>query len=385
MYLPLANLRQGIGRSDQDITRFQKALQQYLGVRACYLASSARTALYLLLQTLSKAEPNRVNVLLPAYTCPALVKVIQDVGLWPYPIDISPDTFAFDAEQLANHLNEQVLALICVHPFGIPQAIEEQIIQAHAVGAVVIEDAAQAMGAGWQGQPVGVRGDFGLFSLGPGKPLSVGGGGLVCTNDQTQAQVLKQSWQHLPPASARVSAWSLARLLLIRLATHPRGWWLAARFGMQSWGLNPKSWSYTYRQLSQAQARVGLAQLSELDQINQVRCENGRQLTTRLQDFDFVHIPQIPAEADPIYLRLPIIVDTAERREQLYHALWSANLGAGRLYHYSLPEIFPQIETLPCPGAVQIGQRLLMLPTHHYLTLKDITRISDIFLLVGKN
>lgn len=379
MYLPLSNLKQGIGRSDQEITRFQTALAHYLGVQSCYLASSARTALYLLLKTLSEARPDRTDVLLPAYTCPVLVKVIQDAGLRPYPIDISPQTFAFDPEQLASHLNEQVLALICVHPFGIPQPIESETAQAHAVGAFVIEDAAQAMGARWDGQLVGGQADFGLFSLGPGKPLSTGGGGVVCTNDPTQAQLLGQAWQQLPSAPPSVSAFALTRLLLIRLATHPRGWWWAARSGIQSWGLSPNSWGYNYRQLSSAQARVGLAQLAELDEINRVRMENGRLLTSQLQGLDFVHIPEIPAKADPIYLRLPIIVESAERREQLYQALWSANLGAGRLYQYSLPEIFPQIEAPSCPGAVQIGQRLLTLPTHHYLTKKDIGRMSDIF------
>lgn len=379
MYLPLSNLKEGFGRSDDALIHFRTALEQYLGVQACFLASSGRTALFLLLQTLTKVNPDRKQVLLPAYTCPALVKVILDAGLRPYPIDISPQTFMFDPDQLTSHLNEQVLALICVHPFGIPQAVEEQITQAHAVGALVIEDAAQAMGARWQGQPVGVRADFGLFSLGPGKPLSTGGGGVVCTNDQTQAQLLEETWQALPPASASASALSMIRLLLIRLATQPRGWWLAARSGLQSWGQNPNSWGYRYRGLSLAQARVGLAQLAELDEINRIRCENGRQLYDQLQGLDFVHLPEIPPEADPIYLRLPIILDTAERREQLYQALWSANLGAGRLYHYSLPEIFPDLDAPPCPGAVQIGQRLLTLPTHHYLTKKDIGRISGIF------
>ncbi len=379
IYLPFSSLKQGIGRSNDDIAHFQTALEQYLGVQACFLASSGRTAFYLLLQTLSKSRPNRADVLLPAYTCPALVKVILDAGLRPIPIDISPQTFTFDAEQLAKHLNEQVLALICVHPFGIPQAIDHLITQAHAVGALVIEDAAQAMGARWQGQPVGVRGDFGLFSLGPGKPLSVGGGGVVCTNDQTQVQLLQHAWQQLPLASARASAWSLVRLLLIRLATHPRGWWLAARSGIQSWGQHPNSWGYTYRQLSSAQARVGLAQLSKLEHINALRRENGRQLTAHLQALDFVHTLDIPAEADPVYLRMPVIVDTAERREQLFHALWSANVGAGRLYVNALPEIFPQLEVPPFPGAIQVARRLLTLPTHHYLTDKDINRISDIF------
>ena len=375
MYLPLSHVRQGIGRSNLDPSQFQTALEQYLGVRACFLASSGRAALYLLLQSLSTSRPARSVVLLPAYTCPALVKVLLDAGLRPCPIDISPHTLAFDMEQLLSHLNEQVLAVICVHPFGIPQAIEEVTALAYAAGAVVIEDAAQAMGARWRGKPVGTLGDFGLFSLGPGKPLSVGGGGVLCTNDEKQAQVLEQVWRQLPPATGRQSVMALARLLLLRAATHPRGWWLAARAGVQRWGDNPNSWGYAIRRLSPLQTRVGAVQLSELDEINRVRRENGRQLATRLQALDFVHVPEAADTAEPIYLRLPVLVDTAERREQLYQLLWSANMGAGRLYRYTLPEIFPQLDASPCPGAAQVARCLLTLPTHHYLTPEDINRI----------
>jgi dTDP-4-amino-4,6-dideoxygalactose transaminase len=378
-YLPLSDLRQGITHTERDQAQFQTGLEKYLGIRACYLAASARAALYLLLKSLSAALPDRSIVLLPAYTCPALVKVILDTGLRPCPIDIFPHTFAFDPEQLATHLNERTLAVICVHPFGIPQAIEDVVALAHTVGAVVIEDAAQAMGARWRGQPVGIMGDFGLFSLGPGKPLSVAGGGVLCTNDETQAQLLHEAWQHLPPATARVSAWALTRLLLFRLATHPRGWWLVARTGLHQWGLHPTSWGYTCRQLSPVQARIGLALLSGLDKINQVRRENGRRLAAHLQALDFVHVPEAAAAAEPIYLRLPVLVDTAERREQLYHTLWTANIGVGRMYRYALPEIFPQLDGPSCPGAAQVARRLLTLPTHHYLTHKDINHIAHLF------
>ena len=368
-----------MGGSDQDIVEFQEALQDYLGVRACFLASSGRTALFLLLKVLKAERPERPFILLPAYTCPALVKVILDVGLRPCPIDISPETFAFDMEELAAQLNEQVLAVIHVHPFGIPLAMDEVQSLAHGVGAVVIEDAAQAMGACWQGKQVGTTADFGLFSLGPGKPLSVGGGGVVCTDDETWAGLLAAAWRQLPAATALASTWALTRLLLIRLATNPRGWWLAARSGIQRWGEQPSSWGYRERALSPAQARIGRALLPHLDEINGVRRENGRHIAIKLQGSAVGQALDAAVEAEPIFLRLPFIADTAERRGQLYQRLWQANLGAGRLYRYALPDIFQELAAYSCPGAEQIAVRLLTLPTHHYLSQRDINHITDIF------
>jgi perosamine synthetase len=379
MYLPLSAFGQGLIATGEDQARFQKKLEEYLGIRACFLAASARTALFLLLRSLSAAHPDRSLVLLPAYTCPALVKVILDCGLRPCLIDISPNTFSFDMDLLATQLNEQVLAVICVHPFGIPQGIGEVFALAHSVGAVVVEDAAQAMGARWEGQPVGVTGDFGLFSLGPGKPLSVAGGGVLGTNDETYVDLLRRAWQGLPPSKAPGSLLAMTRLLFFSLATHPRGWWLVSRTGLDRWGQHPSSWGYALRQLSPIQSRIGLALLLQLDSINGVRREHGRQLIACLQALDFVHIPELVAAAEPIYLRLPVLTDTAESREQLYHTLWSANIGAGRMYRYTLPEIFPQLDSLPCPGADQVARRLLTLPSHHYLTNREINQIAGIF------
>jgi dTDP-4-amino-4,6-dideoxygalactose transaminase len=377
-YLPLSNLWAGFGRSDQDLAQFQQALEQYLGVKACFLASSARTALFVLLKTLNAERPDRPLVLLPAYTCPVLVKVIMDVGLRPCPIDISPETFAFDMDHLAAYLDEQVLAVIHVHPFGIPHAIEEVMRLAHEVGAVVIEDSAQAMGATLDGQQVGTIGDFGLFSLGPGKPLSVAGGGVLCTNDEKWAEKLRAAWQALPETNLSASAWAFTRMVMVRLATEPHGWWLAARAGTQGWGQHPSSWMYKLRQLSPVQARIGRSLLDELDGVNEVRRENGGQLSARLQKFDYIHVPDGAAESEPIYLRLPIVVDSAERREQLFQEFWRAHIGAGRLYQNALKDIFPQLQGPPNPGAVEAAKRLLTLPTHHYLDQADIDRIVGV-------
>jgi dTDP-4-amino-4,6-dideoxygalactose transaminase len=116
-----------------------------------------------------------------------------------------------------------------------------------------------------------------------------------------------------------------------------------------------------------------------LDTINRLRRENGRQLAAQLQNLDFVHVPEPATAAEAIYLRLPVLADTAERREQLYNTLWNARIGVGRMYRYALPEIFPQLGSPRCRGAEQVARRLLTLPTHHYLTDKDIQRIAGLF------
>jgi len=378
--LAIATLIKALRAPANAPAQFQAALADYLGVPHCFLASSGRTALALLLQSLqaNQDRPDRRAVILPAYTCPALAKVVLDVGLLPRLVDISPVTFAYDPAQLAANLGDGTLAVIVVHPFGIPQTVAPVQAQAAAVGALVIEDAAQAMGARLAGRPVGTIGDYGLFSLGPGKPLSTGGGGIVCVRDAGNAQRLARERRGL---SAANNTLALARLTALTAAFYPVGWWAATRVGAQRMGEQPASWGYQSTGLTPAQAAVGCAQLSQLDEYNRRRRGRAEQLIEHLQTLDFVHLPSPPLDeaAQPIYLRLPVIVASETQREGLLRRLGAAGIGAGRLYGRTLAEFFPTLKGVPQPGAHQIARRLLTLPTHHYVTDSDIDRISQIF------
>lgn len=382
---PLApvTLLRALRAPDDIVAQFSDSLCHYLDVPACFLAASGRTAFYLLLKSLQAAADSgtRRVVILPAYTCPSLAKVVLDAGLQPCLIDISPTTLAYDSAQLAAQLNEQTLALLLVHPFGLPQAVTPMQQLAKQVGAVLIEDAAQSMGATIEGKPVGTVGDYGLFSLGPGKPLSTGGGGIVCARDPAHVARLAASWQLLPAESAAASGLALARLTAFTLAFHPRGWWLATRAGAQRVGDNEASWGYALRGLTSAQAAIGLWQLPQLIAYNRQRRTKAERLIGWLAEFDFVQIPTVDLAngAEPIYLRLPLLVANETRREELFRRLWAAGIGVGRMYGRTLAEFFPALDQGPYPGAQQIAQRLLTLPTHHYVTDRDITQIAEVF------
>ena len=380
--ITLSDLRSGLGPPPQTQAGFQRALTQYLGVPACKLAASGRTALYLLLGGLRQAsdDSERREVLMPAYTCPSLARVALDLKLRPRFVDISPHTFAFQGDCLEADISERMLAVILVHPFGIPQRTEHVQTLAHAAGAVVIEDAAQAMGARLGGDLVGTLGDFGLFSLGPGKPLSTGGGGIVCTRDVRYVSTLEKAWKDLPLPSTAISEWTLMRLALFTLAFHPAGWWLATRIGLHRVGEHEASWGYTIRGLSDAQAGVGQQLLERLDTLNRGRRDNARRLVESLQEVEYLHIPPPAETAEPIYLRLPVLVDDEERRERLFRRLWGAGIGVGRMYQHPLPHHFPQMaDGEAFPGADYVARHLLTLPTHHYLTATDVEQIVDIF------
>ncbi|NCF64361.1 MAG: hypothetical protein GWP61_00205 [Chloroflexi bacterium] len=372
------DLLAGLRSSKETLEQFRIALASYFGISgdACRLASSGRTALYCLFQGLKARRPARTQVVMPAYTCPAVARVVVDLELQPIFVDLVPETMCYEPDGLEAVVGEQTLAVVLVHPFGIPLAVGETIALAHEADAVVIEDAAQAMGARWDGQPVGTRGDFGLFSLGPGKPISTGGGGITVANDAQATAVLDSGWTHLPEPSNLVSVTAWMRQAAFQLAFQPRGFWAATKMGLHRVGNHESSWGYTVQGLTAMQAGVGLALLPRLDAINAQRRRKARKLQEALGRSPNLRSIFVAEKAEPIFLRYPLLAASEEERESLYEALWAAGMGVGRLYEKSLPAIYKPGTQASFPGAETIARRLLTLPTHHNVTGDDIINVK---------
>ena len=379
--LRLAEWRHGLGASSAALSDFTAALAAYLGSPHLFLAASGRTALYLLLTTLRDlpAFRGRDQVVLPAYTCPAVAKVALDAGLAVRLVDVDPCTHGYVAGGLEQAVGERTLAVVCVHPFGMPQPVGEALAAARRAGAVVIEDAAQSLGARAAGRPAGVQGDFGLFSFGPGKPLALGGGGLVCASDPNYAAALAAAWQRLAAPGKAADGWALLRLGLLNLAFHPTGWGLAAKAGAQKVGESEAAWGYALRGLSPTQAAVGARLLPGLDKLNALRRNNALAWLARLQDAPGLILP--PVEEGAIFLRFPFVLTAdAGPADRLQRRLADAGIGAGRMYRRTLAEIFPALGSGFYPGAERMARGLLTLPTNHYVRPEDIDRGAALLL-----
>jgi perosamine synthetase len=381
--LRLGEWQRGASASPNALHEFVSGLGNYLHAPHVFLASSGRTVLRLLLDTLVRQPQwdGRADVVIPGYTCPAVAKVILDAGLTLHLVDIDPNTFTFDPAALSAAVSEKTLAVLVVHPFGIPVAMGPALAAARSVGALVIEDAAQAMGARVDGRPVGTRGHVGLYSLGPGKPLALGGGGVLITANDALADALAETWSSLitPSTAASLGAW--LRLGLFSLAFQPSMWWLATRLGAQKVGGNEASWGYTHTGLTAAQAAVGLALLPRLDEINRKRRDHARQLLAGLAGFVSLTTPGISPHfaaentREPIYLRLPVLTSTWAQADSIFDALNAAGVGVGRLYGRTIAEFFPQLAGPPLPGSTRVARTLLTLPTNHYLDAATAARI----------
>jgi dTDP-4-amino-4,6-dideoxygalactose transaminase len=341
----------------------------------------------------------RTQVIIPGYTCPALAKVILDAGLTPHLVDIDPETFTYPPSALATAVSEDTLAIMVVHPFGIPVAMAPALAAARSVGALVIEDAAQALGARVGEQHVGTRGHVGLYSFGPGKPLALGGGGAVVTHDNALAEALRAEWAALATPSVVASGWAWLRMGLFSLAFQPPLWWLATRLGAQKVGANEASWGYQLTGFTASQAAVGLALLPRLDAINQQRRENARQIIAGLAAFNTLTVPAVSKTAplatkpaadaagvfprveetkQPIFLRLPLLTRTQAQADTIFTSLSTAGIGVGRMYGRTIPDFFPQLAGSPLPGSERVARTLLTLPTNHHMLVEELAKLPDL-------
>lgn len=131
------------------------------------------------------------EVITTPYTFFATAGAIARLGATPVFVDIDPDTYNLDAAQIAAKITARTRAIIPVHLYGQMAGMDEVMRVAEQHGLIVIEDAAQAIGAEYKGRRAGSIGHYGCFSFFPSKNLGAAGdGGMIVTNDPKRAEKL---------------------------------------------------------------------------------------------------------------------------------------------------------------------------------------------------
>ena len=174
---------------------FEQQFGAYIGVSECVVCNSGTDALYLALRALEIGSGD--EVITTPFTFFATTEVISAVGATPVFVDIDPQTFNLDIDQLATAITNKTRAIIPVHLFGQPLDMTALMAIASEHQLAVIEDCAQATGALWAGQKVGSIGHIGCFSFYPTKNLGAcGDGGAITTNDPAIAAKIRMLREH---------------------------------------------------------------------------------------------------------------------------------------------------------------------------------------------
>ncbi|HEX7009266.1 MAG TPA: DegT/DnrJ/EryC1/StrS family aminotransferase [Phycisphaeraceae bacterium] len=169
------------------VEEFEQKLAQHCGVQRAIGVASGTDALLVALMAIGVGPGD--EVITTPFTFFATAGCIARLGAKPVFVDINPRTYLIDVDAIEGAITPATKAIIPVHLFGLPADMGPIMELARAHKLRVIEDAAQALGARYQGKPVGSIGDVGCFSFYPTKVLpAMGDAGACTTNDEELAQ-----------------------------------------------------------------------------------------------------------------------------------------------------------------------------------------------------
>lgn len=170
-------MRNGVYR----VREYERAFAAALGARHGQAVSSGTAAVKVGLKALGIGPGD--EVITQSYTFVATVEAIFETGATPVIVDVD-DTLNMDPAAFEAAITPRTRAVIPVHMMGEATAMDEIMAIARKHGLLVMEDAAQALGASYKGRRVGTIGDVGAYSTDAGKTLNTGEGGMVLTDKQ---------------------------------------------------------------------------------------------------------------------------------------------------------------------------------------------------------
>ena len=258
------------GRAEEKL---KKELCDYFDVPDCWLVSSGKAALTLIIKAIHSLSPGKKSVLMCAYTCYSVASSVVKAGLSVALSDIDPDTLDFDYALLESQLTGQTLCLVINHLLGRPADLDHCRALARSKGIWVVEDAAQAMGAVYQGKTAGTRGDVGFFSLGRGKVICAVEGGIIVTRNPDIAAALQREYQKLPPYTGQEKAILLAKAIALVCFLRPSLYWLPDHLPFLKLGQTEFSTSFSLKRMSGFQCGLMRRWREKLARLNHARLE----------------------------------------------------------------------------------------------------------------
>ena len=168
---------------------FEASVSSYVGQPFGIAVSSGTAGLHLCIRALGIGSGDEVIV--PSFTFIAAANAILYEGATPVFVDIDHQSLNLDPVRVEEAITTRTRAIIVVHTFGVPAAMDDLLDIAARHHLRIIEDACEAIGAEYDGRRVGAFGDAAVFAFYPNKQITTGEGGMVVTRDQHLATEIR--------------------------------------------------------------------------------------------------------------------------------------------------------------------------------------------------
>jgi dTDP-4-amino-4,6-dideoxygalactose transaminase len=353
--------------------KLERELKEYFGATHAFLVSSGKAALFLILSGLKKLTRKR-KVIVPAYTCFSVPSAIRMAGLEIVVCDVRPETLDFDFSQLRDLIDDDTMCVISTHLFGVPADVSKVRDLCEHRKIFIIEDAAQAMGAVSGRGKLGTFGDVAFFSLGRGKNITCGSGGIIITSAEDIVDSIRKDYADLEKVPMIEYMKYIVEIVFMMCFLRPELYWLPKSLPFLKIGETRFYRTFPVRKFTGFQAGLLFDWRKKLEALNRSRSGNADGYIEGLELSDGL---QIYANGIP-YNRFPIYLEGKESKDVLCAS--GDRIGISPMYPFPIhriQEIREHLDHRDFGGAETISDTLVTLPTHILLNEKDKLMIRE--------
>lgn len=337
-----------ISSQGRFVREFERSFAEYLGVEHAVSCTSGTTALHLSLLAFGVGPGDEVIV--PDLTFAATANAVLHAGATPVLVDVCEHTWNIDPDAVERAVTERTRAIVPVHLYGLPADMTRLRSIADAAGAVLIEDAAEGLGATYRGRPVGSLGDAAAFSFFGNKLLTTGEGGMVVFHDAAAAD--------------------RARLFRDHGMDPQRRYWHQVV-------------GYNYR-MTNVQAAIGLAQLERIDELVAAKRRVAARYRRALSAQPLLQLPADGDGRENVYWVFSVVVDPSTELESsgLVERLAELDIDA-RPFFYPLHQMPPYLghgDPAELSTSASLSRRGISLPSTGTLDDERIDYVAEALL-----
>lgn len=343
--------------SGPKVREFEKLFADRHGVKHAIAVTSATTALHLAVVALGIGEGDEVIV--PAFTWVSTANVVLYQKAKVVFVDVDRSTFNLDVKDLKNKITPRTKAIIPVHLFGLCADMDE--IRKIAGDIPLIEDGACAAGAGYKGTPAGALGTIGCFSFHPRKSVTTGEGGMVTTNDDGIAELVRALRNH----GASISE---------EERHHGPKPYILPEFNLMG---------FNYR-MTDLQGAVGVAQLKKLDKFIDERAKWAEFYKKELKSLGWLSLPEFSNDYRHGWQSFVTMVDESKSplsrnaiMERLQEQGISTRPGTHAVHMLGFYREKYGLTPDDFPGARDANNFSLAIPLHNRMTADDYHYVVD--------
>lgn len=338
-----------------QVQAFERAVAEYVGARFAVAVSSGTDALHLALLAWGIGPGDEVIV--PSLSFVATANAVVHCGAQPVFADVDLATYNLDPKNAAQAITGRTKALMPVHQLGLPADLTplRHLAQTHHL--LLLEDAACAFGAQYQGQPIGgAQSQACCFSFHPRKIITTGEGGMITTQ---QAQVAERL-QQLRNQGASLAAHARQSQSQCHDPQYPLK------------GFNAR--------LTDIQAAIGVQQMSRLPQLLARRQALARRYQELLATIPGIQLPQVPRGRDHAFQSYMIRVLPPLDRDRVMEVLAQDHI-ASRPAVTAIHQLRAYQDhplSVPLPNTETLARQGMMLPLFPSMTERQQERVAQV-------